>query len=290
MQLSDLSDCMQAGDALFIPEGWWHQVDSQDTTIAVNFWWQSAFTKNLQPHMHQYYLRRLLDHLLDAERQKALASVLPHPDLKVLFQHSSDSAPSQSQSEGMSASTTDDSSNSQTAVESAPTSEATRPSLQQNWHAQISAPHGSQCGTDPDAKASHTVTSTSHAQPGVETLQASSDSRPCKKRKASSVNPEASAEQSSHKKGAASHVASTDCDLANPGKQHSHVRVTDSAIDTTSAAEVLVAGKAPEEAHDCVSEEPGRVYLAAMQLLASAVADGLDRTPAEQLLIGKWSL
>ncbi|KAL0054747.1 hypothetical protein WJX82_001838 [Trebouxia sp. C0006] len=47
---------LQAGDALFIPEGWWHQVDSQDTTIAVNFWWQSAFTKSMQPHMHQYYL------------------------------------------------------------------------------------------------------------------------------------------------------------------------------------------------------------------------------------------
>ena len=28
---------LHAGDALFIPEGWFHQVDSNDPTIAVNF-------------------------------------------------------------------------------------------------------------------------------------------------------------------------------------------------------------------------------------------------------------
>ena len=27
-----------AGDALFIPEGYWHQVDSDGTTPAVNYW------------------------------------------------------------------------------------------------------------------------------------------------------------------------------------------------------------------------------------------------------------
>ncbi|KAL3827993.1 hypothetical protein ACJIZ3_016795 [Penstemon smallii] len=32
---------LQAGDALFIPEGWFHQVDSESVTIAVNFWWRS---------------------------------------------------------------------------------------------------------------------------------------------------------------------------------------------------------------------------------------------------------
>ncbi|EFJ43966.1 hypothetical protein VOLCADRAFT_106593 [Volvox carteri f. nagariensis] len=39
---------LQAGDALFIPEGWWHQVDSgPETTIAVNYWWRSALTQLL---------------------------------------------------------------------------------------------------------------------------------------------------------------------------------------------------------------------------------------------------
>lgn len=76
---------VQAGDALFIPEGWWHQVDSQPTTIAVNFWWKSAFTKGLRhAHMQQYYLRRLLDGVLDTERCRALASVQPHPTVQAL--------------------------------------------------------------------------------------------------------------------------------------------------------------------------------------------------------------
>lgn len=34
---------MQAGDALYIPEGWWHQVWSAGGgTFAINFWWESA--------------------------------------------------------------------------------------------------------------------------------------------------------------------------------------------------------------------------------------------------------
>lgn len=78
--------CCQAGDALFIPEGWWHQVDSQDMTIAVNFWWRSAFSKSLQPHMYAYYLRRIMDGLLDEERHKALQSVRPHAQLQTLYQ------------------------------------------------------------------------------------------------------------------------------------------------------------------------------------------------------------
>lgn len=32
---------LSAGDALFIPEGWWHQVHSQKCTMALNFWFHS---------------------------------------------------------------------------------------------------------------------------------------------------------------------------------------------------------------------------------------------------------
>jgi Cupin-like domain len=49
----------QAGDALFVPEGWWHQVDSVAGTIAVNFWWRSAFERLIGGHMDAYFLRRL---------------------------------------------------------------------------------------------------------------------------------------------------------------------------------------------------------------------------------------
>lgn len=61
---------LHAGDALFIPEGWYHQVDSESVTIAVNLWWPSEFSLKLGTHMDAYLLRRLLANLLDAEKER----------------------------------------------------------------------------------------------------------------------------------------------------------------------------------------------------------------------------
>ncbi|CAK9309951.1 unnamed protein product [Citrullus colocynthis] len=63
---------LQAGDALFIPEGWFHQVDSDDLTIAVNFWWQSHTISSMSEHMDAYYLRRILRRLMDREMNDVL--------------------------------------------------------------------------------------------------------------------------------------------------------------------------------------------------------------------------
>lgn len=68
----------QAGDALFVPEGWWHQVSSEGVTIAVNFWWRSAFHWLLGGHMDAYYLRRLASSLMDRQRGELLHSVQPY--------------------------------------------------------------------------------------------------------------------------------------------------------------------------------------------------------------------
>lgn len=46
--MNEMDTRSQAGDAIFIPEGWWHQIDSTDVTIAVNFWWQSPCVMGLQ--------------------------------------------------------------------------------------------------------------------------------------------------------------------------------------------------------------------------------------------------
>uniref|UniRef100_A0A0E0N355 JmjC domain-containing protein n=1 Tax=Oryza rufipogon TaxID=4529 RepID=A0A0E0N355_ORYRU len=51
---------LNCGDALFIPEGWYHQVDSDDLTIAINFWWKSRIMNEMLEHMDAYYLRRIL--------------------------------------------------------------------------------------------------------------------------------------------------------------------------------------------------------------------------------------
>ncbi|KAI5589723.1 hypothetical protein BDE02_05G181000 [Populus trichocarpa] len=63
---------LHAGDALFIPEGWFHQVDSDDLTIAVNFWWRSNIMSNMLEHMDAYYLRRILRRLMDKEMNQVL--------------------------------------------------------------------------------------------------------------------------------------------------------------------------------------------------------------------------
>ncbi|KAL1547193.1 hypothetical protein AAHA92_23699 [Salvia divinorum] len=64
---------LHAGDALFIPEGWFHQVDSEDLTIAVNFWWQSNMISGMPEHMDAYYLRRILKRLTDKEMDRMLS-------------------------------------------------------------------------------------------------------------------------------------------------------------------------------------------------------------------------
>ncbi|KAG8078110.1 hypothetical protein GUJ93_ZPchr0007g6112 [Zizania palustris] len=61
---------LNCGDALFIPEGWYHQVDSDDLTIAINFWWKSRIMYEMFEHMDAYYLRRILSRLVDKEMNK----------------------------------------------------------------------------------------------------------------------------------------------------------------------------------------------------------------------------
>ncbi|CAL0300599.1 unnamed protein product [Lupinus luteus] len=63
---------LEAGDALFIPEGWFHQVDSDDLTIAINFWWKSNIMSSMLEHMDAYYLRRILRRLIDKEMDQLL--------------------------------------------------------------------------------------------------------------------------------------------------------------------------------------------------------------------------
>ncbi|KAB2016128.1 hypothetical protein ERO13_D08G072400v2 [Gossypium hirsutum] len=63
---------LQAGDALFIPEGWFHQVDSDELTMAVNYWWRSSIMSSLADHMDAYYLRRILRRLTDREMDQVL--------------------------------------------------------------------------------------------------------------------------------------------------------------------------------------------------------------------------
>ncbi|KAF8094465.1 hypothetical protein N665_0362s0008 [Sinapis alba] len=77
---------LKAGDAVFIPEGWFHQVDSDELTIAVNFWWQSNIMSNMPEHMDSYYLRRITRRLIDRE-MSLLVSKPSSTDLKQPSEH-----------------------------------------------------------------------------------------------------------------------------------------------------------------------------------------------------------
>ncbi|CAH8370543.1 unnamed protein product [Eruca vesicaria subsp. sativa] len=77
---------LNAGDAVFIPEGWFHQVDSDELTIAVNFWWQSNIMSNMPEHMDSYYLRRITRRLIDRE-MSLLVSKPSSTDLKQPSEH-----------------------------------------------------------------------------------------------------------------------------------------------------------------------------------------------------------
>lgn len=70
-----MSHSVQAGDALFLPEGWWHQIDSTGITIAVNFWWPSEFEALLGGHMDAYYLRRIVQSLTEARKKDLLQQI-----------------------------------------------------------------------------------------------------------------------------------------------------------------------------------------------------------------------
>ncbi|KAE9347235.1 hypothetical protein PR003_g7033 [Phytophthora rubi] len=54
-----------AGDAIVIPEGWWHQVESDAFTIAVNYWWDGEREKLVaDKRMVPYYARIMMEELV----------------------------------------------------------------------------------------------------------------------------------------------------------------------------------------------------------------------------------
>ncbi|RLN94578.1 hypothetical protein BBJ28_00003110 [Nothophytophthora sp. Chile5] len=62
--------------ALFIPEGWWHQVDSDEFTIAVNYWWEGMRNQlTADPHMTPYYSRILLEELVKQQIDSRLLAL-----------------------------------------------------------------------------------------------------------------------------------------------------------------------------------------------------------------------
>lgn len=76
---------LEEGDALYMPEGWWHQVDSAAHTVALNYWWAGFVETVLEEDeaeegeegggtgMLQFYLRATLQRAVEKERSRMLA-------------------------------------------------------------------------------------------------------------------------------------------------------------------------------------------------------------------------
>jgi hypothetical protein len=62
---------VNAGDCLFIPEGWWHQVSSEECTYSVNFWFRSVFHDLIcgqhSDVMLSYFLRGVIHKMVTHE-------------------------------------------------------------------------------------------------------------------------------------------------------------------------------------------------------------------------------
>ncbi|KAL3673481.1 hypothetical protein V7S43_001191 [Phytophthora oleae] len=67
---------VMAGDALVIPEGWWHQVDSDEFTIAVNYWWDGVREQLVSDQrMVPYYARVMLEELVKQQFESRLIAL-----------------------------------------------------------------------------------------------------------------------------------------------------------------------------------------------------------------------
>lgn len=73
---------LQAGDAIFIPGGYWHQISSVGGTMAINIWFESKISDLVvESDMSEFYLTRLLQSKVADQAQKILAAIPLHPQL-----------------------------------------------------------------------------------------------------------------------------------------------------------------------------------------------------------------
>jgi hypothetical protein len=67
------SICLLTSDAVYIPEGWWHQVDSAPFTIAINLWFDGLRDQLVgNPDMSVYYARVIMEDLVRVETARTI--------------------------------------------------------------------------------------------------------------------------------------------------------------------------------------------------------------------------
>lgn len=81
---------VSAGEAVFIPEGWWHAVESNDQTVAFNFWFLSPLQRFLTSNTHMMpYVLRATAHALGSAKQSEVLGSSSSRDFEVNKVHGS---------------------------------------------------------------------------------------------------------------------------------------------------------------------------------------------------------
>lgn len=72
------------GDALFIPEGWWHVVESDPCTVGINFWFLSPWGKLVdQSHMCPYFMRSSFHECVQLKSKDYPLSASEHENTRI---------------------------------------------------------------------------------------------------------------------------------------------------------------------------------------------------------------
>ena len=216
--------------------------------------------------MHQYYLRRIVDGLLDSQRSKALASVVPHPQLQALQDAAGDQSgqgsfiapalPAVSRSSSSFSSSSED----RSSTSSSSADNTSSPGL-----SSAAAPMPSNADLQCQA------TSTEASQPD------------CVATNRQAAEHSSLSNQRQHRKRKA-------CDLSH-SSEHSptnDISGRDCCQHSDPGVDVKAANGSREAGNSELASSP--LCLAAMQLLAAAVSDALDGQPDGQPASGRLEL
>ena len=270
--------------------------------------------------MQQYYLRRLMDGLLDTERSNALASVQPHPAVQA-FQAAVDTVASWHSSDHMSDTTTSESSDTSTAIAAtsslaaAAVAAAARPaeqaaqSISSLAAATSSQPQDSGYGQSESSQNAPPATAQA-GQSAANLLHSLKRCKPGRKRKAVDMSNACRSDDAAeaHEAPLQSTQGTFDGHTLPPGPAAERLRAAchsaqhaDSGqshdiiapnIDDRSAAgnSVQQHVQASRAAADCAGQQEEPLHMACMQILAGAVADCLNRPGSRDAPMGKPAL
>ena len=267
--------------------------------------------------MHPYFLRRLLDGLLDTHRHKALASVQPHPQLHALQtalgtvsgQHDSDKPSEMSSPESSDASLSlseeEEPAAAASPIATVPSAGQTRQStvaLTASVLPQAPAQPGDTQGDHDTPEATQSARPTESEAIGLNTAGSCNSSR---KRKAPDLSAEDTLDQADTAHQYPTKLPHGHQQQPSPFGQNAeglldlrqsaeHATTGQLAAETVSpplTEDIAAAeGPCPQHAASTTADaEHAAVHMAAIELLAIAVADCLDNSEDQKASVGKHS-